>query len=67
MATDDRNAELSRRYFWLWFVAAALAFAAAGIDFYRTGAVTASLLVPGFLCALMGFVSRSRGRRAPPR
>ena len=67
MTPDERGAAIARRYFWIWFVAAALAFTAAGLDYFKTGSVTASLLVPGLLCTLMGFVYRARGRRTPPR
>ena len=66
MSPEDRNAELSRRFFWLWFVAAALSLVAAGLDFYRHGTASVSLLAPAVVCTVMGFVTRARGRRSQP-
>jgi hypothetical protein len=52
----------------LWFLAAALALAAAGIDYYKTGALNLVMLLPPALLIGMGVVSRGSRRRTgrPP-
>ncbi|HEV8500243.1 MAG TPA: hypothetical protein VGR63_01605 [Casimicrobiaceae bacterium] len=60
MASDGND-----RYFYLWFFAAALALAAAGITYFRSGEFEATAIGLAIFGVAMGYMGWAK-RRKPP-
>jgi hypothetical protein len=52
----------SSKLYWLWFLAAGLAFLAAAITYFRKGEVNAMSMVLGLVGVAMGYMNWSRNR-----
>jgi nicotinamide riboside transporter PnuC len=53
---------IAKRYYLLWLIAAALAFAAAAIQYVRIGEINILGGIMGLFCIVMAIVSHSRNR-----